>query len=432
MIPPPPPSIGSPKVLSDTERSRFWIKKTGNANRVLLSPGEIVRMNNENLGRQDLYLCRVAGMKQEWDRMEVLALLNEDWQGFGESEQPRYGRLGYPLGRDFWSGLKENMNQSSLEERVRIRFGLIVRRTDIRVFPTDETSLTAPHNDGFDQFQHSGLAPGSLVGTYHRSKDGLWTYVQASFIRGWIRTADIAISAKGKDALDYEEARDRLVVTGSMVKVWKDPTFDQAIFSAQMGTPFPILGRDPYVVRIPSREVDGRLTFRRGYIRPGEDVHVGFLPYTPTNMAGQAFKMLGQPYGWGEMGGGRDCSRFIMDAFASFGIIMPRNSKFQAMLGIDLGQVQGDRLEAKKEILDRATPLATLLRLPGHIMLYLGSHRGRYYVIHSIWGIQEAGPSGPVFKKVGRVAVSNLDLGKSGPNGSLLERLTDIRFIGPE
>jgi hypothetical protein len=62
-------------------------------------------------------------------------------------------------------------------------------------------------------------------------------------------------------------------------------------------------------------------------------------------------------------------------------------------------------------------------------MLYLGKDRGRYYVIHNIWGIQKAGEFGFVMEKIGRVVVSDLSLGSSGPNGSLFDRITDIRVI---
>jgi hypothetical protein len=33
-------------------------------------------------------------------------------------------------------------------------------------------------------------------------------------------------------------------------------------------------------------------------------------------------------------------------------------------------------------------------------------------------------------EKIGRVAVSGLNLGEKGSNGSLLDRITDIRIIG--
>jgi hypothetical protein len=161
-------------------------------------------------------------------------------------------------------------------------------------------------------------------------------------------------------------------------------------------------------------------------------VHPGFLDYTQANVAKQAFKMLHQPYGWGELSGGRDCSRFIMDLFSSFGIVMPRNSKLQAQVGIDLAEVDGTTLREKEGILDRAVPLATTLRLPGHIMLYLGKHKKRHYVIHSIWATQKEGRSGRVLERIDGGVVSDLSLGETGPNGSLLERLTDIRFIGGE
>jgi len=98
-------------------------------------------------------------------------------------------------------------------------------------------------------------------------------------------------------------------------------------------------------------------------------------------------------------------------------------------MGEDLGFREEMKLKEKLRILDQATPLTTLLRFPGHIMLYLGKHQGRYYVIHSLWSIQKADPSDLVLSKIGRVVVSDLSLGESAPNGSLLDRISDIRSI---
>jgi hypothetical protein len=121
-----------------------------------------------------------------------------------------------------------------------------------------------------------------------------------------------------------------------------------------------------------------------------------------------------------------------MDLFRTFGILMPRNSKEQATVGMDHGMVKGKTEKEKRKVLDRAIPLAATLRLPGHIMLYLGKDHGRHYVMHSIWGIERSGPSHPEVEKIGRAVISDLSLGRSGPNGSLLARLTDIRLIGAE
>ena len=428
-----------PNVSPKMEEPEFWIKKLKNPNRLLLTPEEIQKMNEEGLRRQDLLLCNVKDLKEEWTREEILSLLREDWEGFGRKDEARYDKYGNPLAEPFWIELEKNLNEESLEERSRMVFGLVVKRTDIRFFPTREICVNSPTNSEFDQFQHSSVSPGSLIGVYHFSKDKLWAYVQTRFVRGWVRRADLAIAREKNEAVDYEEAKERLVITGDFINVFRDPSLQQTAFLAQMGTSFPLLklpgqtgeASHYYVVKIPFREIDGKLTFRNGYIPKNDDVHSGFLPYTQENVARQAFKMHHQPYGWGEMFGARDCSRFIMDIFSTFGILMPRNSKFQAMVGIPLGPVEGKIVKEKAKVLDRAIPLATLLRLPGHIMLYLGKDKGKYYAIHNIWGIQKAGEFGPVLEKIGRVVISDLSLGSSGPSGSLLDRITDIPVIGP-
>ncbi|OGP92672.1 MAG: hypothetical protein A2156_04795 [Deltaproteobacteria bacterium RBG_16_48_10] len=429
-----------PYVSPGMERPEFWIHKVHNPTRLLLKPEQIQKMNDENLKRPDLFLCPVKDLKEEWTREELLELLKEDRQGFGETSEVRFGRKGHPLNGSFWKELKSNINEDGIEERKQMLFGLITKRTDIRVFPTDEPSLSSPVNSEFDRFQHSMISPGSLVGIYHLSKDRRWGYFQTPFIRGWVLMDAVAMGNEKRVAVQYEESKERLIITGSLVTIFSDSSFQKEAFVAQMGSSFPLIclpqsegtDRQSYIIQIPYREKDGQLSLRNGYIPKGEDVHLGFLPYTQTNVARQAFKMVHQPYGWGEMSGGRDCSRFIMDVFATFGILMPRNSKLQAQVGIDLGQVEGNTLREKKRILDRVPPLSTTLRLPGHIMLYLGKQKGRYYVIHSIYGFQKNGRPGTILERVGGVAVSDLNLGEAGLNGSLLERLTDIRFIGEE
>lgn len=423
---------------SKIETPEFWIKKTGTPDRLLLTSGQIQSMNEENLSKQDLLLCRVKDLKEEWTKDEIRGLLHEDWKEFGETGKVRYGKNGQPLGKSFWNRLKENLNQEVLKEKNLILFGLPVKRTDVRVFPTDEPSLDSPASHEFDRFQHSAVSPGSLVAIYHFSKDKKWGYVQTGFIRGWVRITDMAIAKERGSAEKYEEKADRLVITGSFVRVFADSSFQHSAFLAQMGASFPIVelpshsgGNDRYyTIEIPHREAEGELIFRHGYIRADGDVHRGFLPYDQRHVAFQAFKMLHQPYGWGEMSGGRDCSRFIMDLFATFGIMTPRNSREQARIGISLGPVEGKTTAEKKRLLDRAVPLVTLLHFPGHIMLYLGKHEEKYYAINSIWGIEKSGNSGPVLERIGKVAVSDLSQASSGPNGSLLDRITDIRLIG--
>ena len=416
-----------PNVTSEMERPEFWIKKIKNPTNLLLTPGKIQKMNEENLKRKDLLLFRIKDLKEDWTREEILSLLKRDWEDFGEAKEVRYGKKGAPLRESYWTELKNKLNQDSIKESNRMLYALVVKRTDIRVFPTDEPSLSSPNNEEFDRFQHSSISSGSPIGIYHFSKDNEWAYVQTSFIRGWIHTKDLAIANEKHEVTDYEEAQDRLVVIGNFINVFGDSSLQKIVFLAQMGDIFPLLSTPGetnitnsfYIIQIPSNDANGQLIFRKGYIRADEDVRRGFLPYTQENVARQSFKMLNHPYDWGDRLGGRDCSRFIMDLFKTFGILMPRNSREQANVGIDLGKS-----------LNQAIPLATILRVPGHIMLYLGNNKGKYYIIHSILGTQDIGKSGIILEKIGKVVVSDLSLGRSGPHGSLLNRLTGIRFIG--
>ena len=428
-----------PHVIPEMGKPEFWLKKIKNPTNLLLTPEKIQTMNEENLRRQDLRLCRIRDLREDWTREEILSLLKQDWEDFGRTAEIRYGKSGTPLGELFWNGLRDSLNEGSLKETGRTLYALVTKKTNIRVFPTDELSLSTPNHYEFDRFQHSAISIGSPLAIYHFSHNEEWAYAQAPFIRGWIRKHDLAIAKDRKDVVDYEEAKDRLVVTGNVITVFSDPSFQHPVFVAQMGDSFPLF-RIPdgnksadtsYVIQIPWKEENGALSFRKGYIHAKEDVHRGFLAYTQENIARQAFKMLNHPYGWGDRLGGRDCSRFIMDLFRAFGILMPRNSKEQAMLGRGLGLVQGNPAGEKRRLLDRALPLTTLIRLPSHIMLYLGKEKGKHYVIHSIWGIQESEKPGAPSEKIGKVVVSDLSLGEKGPNGSLLDRITDIRIIEP-
>ena len=116
------------------------------------------------------------------------------------------------------------MNQESVQKNDRMSFALIVKQTDIRVFPTDEPCMSTPNNEEFDRFQHSSISVGSPVGIYYFSQDQKWAYVQTQFIRGWIHKHDLAIAKEKVEVADYEEAKNRLVVTGNFVTVFVDPS----------------------------------------------------------------------------------------------------------------------------------------------------------------------------------------------------------------
>ncbi len=59
----------------------------------------------------------------------------------------------------------------------------------------------------------------------------------------------------------------------------------------------------------------------------------------------------GTPYGWGGEARGRDCSRFLMDVFETFGVELPRFSAFQSLAGSFSVDVSGVESERERELL---------------------------------------------------------------------------------
>src|SRR4030066_436156 len=103
-----------PHVTPEMERPEFWIKKIKNPMNPLLTPEKIYKMNEENLNRKELLLCRVKDLKEDWSGEEILSLLKEDWENFGRTGEVRYGKRRIPLSEPFWNELKDNLNQDSI------------------------------------------------------------------------------------------------------------------------------------------------------------------------------------------------------------------------------------------------------------------------------------------------------------------------------
>jgi hypothetical protein len=194
----------------------------------------------------------------------------------------------------------------------------------------------------------------------------------------------------------------------------------------RMGMRLPLSGIDAgrVTVNVPVMDADGTLAVKEAYMN-AEDVSPGYLPFTARNIYKQALMMLNQPYGWGDMYGEQDCSRFLQMVFATVGVSLPRDSKDQAQvsnIAVDFDQKSDDA--TKITAIARAPAANTLLAMKGHIMLYLGSVDGKPYVIHDTTGYKQTVDQKEMDYAIDRVIISDLSLGQGTAKGSLLRRLT--------
>ena len=116
-------------------------------------------------------------------------------------------------------------------------------------------------------------------------------------------------------------------------------------------------------------------------ISANRDVNVGYLPYTSANVLTQAFKSLGDRYGWGGMMNAQDCSAFAQEVYRCFGFELARNTSWQAAMPADVTDLTGMTEDEKKAVLD-TLPAGAILIMTGHEVIYLGEENGLYYVIN--------------------------------------------------
>lgn len=156
-------------------------------------------------------------------------------------------------------------------------------------------------------------------------------------------------------------------------------------------------------------------------------------PLTRRALVEEAFRYLGKPYGWGGRNGW-DCSRFLVDVFAGFGIDLPRHSGVQRQAGelmIDLEKAKGR--QERLGLLDAAHGTGVvLLHFPGHIMLYLGrGGDGRPMAIHAFAEyLEPCEGGGETRRTVDRIQVSDLSLGDHTSRRAFIDRITHVTVIG--
>lgn len=167
--------------------------------------------------------------------------------------------------------------------------------------------------------------------------------------------------------------------------------------------------------------------------------HVTRPVLTRRALVEEAFHYLGEPYGWGGQAGGLDCSNFVMDVLASFGLSLPRHSADQIESGSYTVEVPAELDESGRErLLDEANRAGVVLvQFPGHIMLYLGRDaEGRQTAVHSFAEYVETcdtpAPDGrtETLRRAPGVSVTHLDVGRGTSRRAFIERMTKLSVIG--
>jgi cell wall-associated NlpC family hydrolase len=359
-------------------------------------------------------------------------------------DQELFYRDGCAVSAADYGRYTRNLNLDRLPDQVSVRLGMVLRRADMRTWPTQDIVFKTQETFDLDRFQENGLFPADVVAVLHVSADGEWYFVQSYNYASWVLKEKI-VTGDRESILRYRDAENFLVVAGGKVTTNFNPKV-AAISELQldMGVRLPLLDPDSiehsidgqntkssYPVLLPARSESGELEFRTALIARNQDVCVGYMPYTRRNILHQSFKFLGERYGWGHSYNARDCSGLVMEVYKTFGILLPRNSSQQRNSPVGNNTYFGDSdHKAEKLKVLAACDVGDLLYCPGHVMLYLGTVDGEPYVIHSLFGAGWADEDGGFQEGVlNGVSVTPLRQIYMSPAATYFDRLYSIKQI---
>jgi hypothetical protein len=267
-----------------------------------------------------------------------------------------------------------------------------------------------------------------------RPWDGELVLARTSYVVGWIdvRAAALSPPLSTSEARHFIEGPYRHA--GALVNLELEGGGSQTL---PFGALVPVAPGKPGRVMVATREGIRTATTDDVRLEPSP------RPLTRRAVLTAAFAYLGEPYGWGDRDGGRDCSRYLMDLFAGLGVMLPRHTSDQALAGSYVVEVppatrEPDRLALLDEHHRRGV---LLLHFPGHIMLYLGRDAdGAPMAIHSFaeYLVPCAGRPADAavgeretLLKVNGVHVSDLELGRGTSRTAFIQRIAKITVLGP-
>ncbi len=413
-----------PYVESGMRTPEFWINRVPAPDQELFSPAERKRLKRR--WQEEKLIRDLSQLPEKISRRQLKTWLTEDYNYLGRAA--RYGPNGRRWEARDYKSIKDNVNCETLQGSNLVDWGMTVRRTALRLFPTLKTASVKPRDEEFDVFSHSGLRLAEPVALLHTSADGEWYYIASETGRGWARIRDIGKAGSREQVFEYRRTGE-LVVVGAEVYFSREHG-GKIQDSARMGCRLRAARNSDLTVHFPRRNDQGELIFLMAVPRQPKDVSPGTRPCTPRAIIEQAFRLLDQPYGWGGAEGYGDCSEFIRRVGLACGLDFPRNT---VKLGRALpGKTFNMSGQGKQSVLAALPAGASFLYLQGHVMLVLGSENQRTYVIHNLYGIHARDSRGDYIRRVGRVIVSDLSLGAGSRRGSLFQRVDRALFLGTD
>ncbi len=413
-----------PAVSEEMLSYDYWLKDAEDPDELLADAGTINRLNASFMACKNSYMNDLAS---EGGTFDGAAANLARWKSAlselsGYLDGAHFDSGDHTVSGQYVMGILNNLEDPSASEEQEIRYGICVKRSDVKAYPTEFILADDPGDSDFDNVHISGIRVGEPVTVYGLSADGKYYFCHTSCVYGWIPSEDIAICRSRDQWLKaWQFPADRvMVVTESRFTLEQSNTSPELSgLMLTMGTVLEkaetsgeektISNRSLYYnhpVWVPIRNEEGMYERRKALVSVHHGVSDGFLPLTTENILKCAYASLGDAYGWGGMLGANDCSGYVRDVYKCFGLELPRNTTWQSAMPALKYDLSVAEEEDKKALFDILPP-GTIFFFKGHEMIYLGHEDGRYYVINSSSSMME--PEGEEKARIRNVIINSLD-----------------------
>lgn len=405
-------------VVPDMSNPDYWkARVVGDQTAVLMDASQIEAYNQLALATSDAKMNDIVNMGGAYDASSLASSLANEALDIAKGKNIYVN--GTLVDRDeYFAACAQIILSTALTGTQYPRYTVAVSRTDINAWPTN-AFIGYSATDSDNEACNSALNVNEpfLVKQQCQYNGVLYLYGYSTNCSGWVLARDLAVCDNRSQWLDAWQTstsgKDFIVVTQNAFTLESDAYLPYVNgLRLTLGTtlklvpddqiPDSLAARAPwhnYVVYVPTRDENGRYVKRIALISEHNSVSVGYLPFTQANIIDVALSCLGDRYGWGGSQGAMDCSLYARNIYKCFGFELPRNTTWQQTVPGTYVDASEAPDQVKVSFL-QSMPAGTLLYMPGHAMIYLGTVDGTPYCISAL---------GSVSASTGEVAVRSIN-----------------------
>jgi cell wall-associated NlpC family hydrolase len=403
----------------------YWVGKNKSGEAVFVSIADLERLNMQIMQKSANTIIDLSKYPDkvytQWIKNKITATMTIG--NFQNAEIPKLFKNGAALTEYSFTHAKKNCGLEEVPAASEVRYALTIDRTNLRLLPEVEGWFTSKDDTHYDQLQATVLDPCEPLAVLIDSKDKQFVLVESRAYAGWVKTSDLAFTDKAT-WLKYVAPQNYLTVTASRKTVPQGKAF------YQMGGKILLrsteLQKDgSWAIYMPTLDANGTIIEQGLNIPNDNGVVKGVLACSENNLIRQAFRFLGEGYGWGGLEKNVDCSSFVQDVYRSVGIELPRDANRQEKVMTHSISLKNMNREQRLEIIKKSKPGA-LLFTPSHVMMYLGNDdNGEPLVIQALSSYYTFDGGQTAKHYVRKVLVSDLhSLGSD--KSEMLDRITSV------